>query len=110
MTPEQEQVLFTALGRIEQKLDNCVSTLSSHTVQDSENFLKLEEQMNDIRDRQIREVENKIEAINLLAAEKKGADEALAKAAASSGGKMGGFVATVVSIVIAGFSAYFNAR
>ena len=110
MSPEQEQILFTTLGRIEQKITNCVETLSAHTLQDADNFSKLEEQMNDIRDRQIREVESKIDALNLVAAEKKGADDALARVAASSGGKMGGFVATVISIVIAGVSAYFTSK
>jgi len=108
MSPEQEQVLFTALGRIEEKIDNCVTALSVHTVQDADNFLKLENQMNDIRDRQIKEVESKIEALNLIAAKKEGEDAAMARIASTSGGKMGGFVATVISIIVAGASAYFG--
>ena len=108
MTPEQEADLFTALGRIENKIDNCVETLTTHTLQDADNFTKLETQIEDIRTRQIREVENKIEALNILAAQKKGADEEAAKHASSAGGKMGGVVSLVVSAVVAGLNAYFS--
>ena len=108
MTSDQEQVLFTTLGRIEEKLDNCVETLSSHTLQDSDNFLRLEQQMNDIRNRQIREIEGRINALHLLAAKKEGEDIAIAKLASTSGGKMGGIVASVISVIISAVVAYFN--
>ena len=108
MDAQQEHELFTALGRIEQKIDSCVNALAVHTVQDSDNFQKLEAQIDDIRDRQIREVESKITALNLVAAEKKGADEALSKVASSSGGKAGAILGTIVSAVVAGLVSYFG--
>lgn len=110
MSPEQEFVLFESLGRIENKIDNCVNTLSTHTVQDGVNFQKLEAQIDDVRDRQIKDVENKITALNLVAAEKKGADEALAKVASSSGGKAGAAVSLVVTGVVTALMAYFGAK
>ena len=108
MTPEQESELFTALGRIEQKINSCVETLVTHTEQDSHNFLKLEAQIDDVRNRQIREVEGKIAALNLVAAKKEGEDVAMERIAGQSGGKWGAALGTVVSIVIGAAAAYFG--
>ena len=108
MDVNREIELFQSLARIEAQLNNCVDALVVHTDLDATNFLKLETQLNDVRDRQIREVEAKIEAINLVAAKKAGEDEALASLASARGAKVGGAVATVISTLIAGVSAYFS--
>ena len=108
MTPEQESELFTTLGRLEQKMDGLADTLLTHTEQDAANFLKMEAQLDDVRNRQIREVEGKIAALNLVAAEKKGADEAMAKVASTSGGTWGAFTGGFISIVVAAAAAYFG--
>ena len=108
MNPEQESELFTTLGRLEQKMDGLAATLLVHTEQDATNFLKLESQIDDVRNRQIRDVEGKIAALNLVAAEKKGADEAMAKVASSSGATWGAFTGGFISFVVAAAAAYFG--
>lgn len=93
MTPEQEMDLFQSLGRIEAKMENFNHALLDHTAQDAVNFQKIEEDL---------------DVLKLDKAKASGIAEEAAKHASSAGGKMGGFVATIVSIVVAGVSAYFG--
>ena len=93
MTPDQELDLFQSLGRIEAKMENFNNALLDHTAQDAVNFQK---------------IENDLEALKLSKAKAEGIAEEAAKHASSAGGKMGGFVATVISVVVAGVSAYFG--
>lgn len=95
MTPEQESDLFTALGRIENKLDNCVTTLASHTVQDSVNFAKIDADLEDLK---------------LERAHRKGVEEEAAKHATLAGGKAGAAVSLVITGVVTALMTYFGAK
>lgn len=95
MTPEQESDLFKTLGRLEAKIDNFNATLAAHTDNDSVNFASME---------------SDLQIIKLARAKEEGVSEELARHASSAGGKMGGFVATVVSLIVAGVTTYFGNR
>jgi len=95
MNPEQEQELFTTLGRMEAKLDGFNTTLLLHTEHDIKNFAT---------------IEGDLQIIKLARAKEEGVAEEVARQASSSGGKWGAVMGTGVSIVIAAVSAYFTPR
>lgn len=100
MNPEQESDLFTALGRIEQKLDSNQAIFEQHTANDLLDFAKLGTLLSD--------VDAKIIVLNLTAARKEGEAIAEAAVASRSGAKMGALVGGAFSIVIAAISAWFS--
>jgi len=102
MTPEKEIQLcedvakiMTKLEGIDSKMDGFNTLLDTHTANDSLNFQKME---------------GDLKTLLLDKAKASGAAEEAAKHASSAGGKMGGFVATVISLIIGGLSAYFGTK
>jgi hypothetical protein len=93
MNPEQEQELFTTLGRMEAKMDGFNSTLLVHTANDTVNFDKMEADL---------------EILKLTKAKSEGVAEEAAKHAASAGGRWGAAFGGGISLVAAALSAYFN--
>ena len=93
MTVEQEAELFKTLGRLEQKMDGFNATLVAHTENDSENFQKMEADL---------------EILKLGKAKAEGIAEEAAKHASSMGASWGAASGGIISIIVAAVAAYFG--